>query len=461
MIPSTRIKRLHFIGIGGSGMSGMAEVLHENGFVVNGSDMQESASVRYLQEKGLSVRIGHRSENVGDADLVVYSSAVKMDNPEVVEARSRNIPIIRRAEMLGELMRMKYTIAVAGTHGKTTTTSMVGSIWEEAQKDPTIIVGGILQHLGSGARPGHGDVLIAEADEYDRSFLSMMPTLALVTNVDEDHLDCYEDLDDIKNAFSQFLNKVPFYGQIVLCIDDEGVKDILPRVERSLVTYGFSTQADYRVRDVDFVDNKTRFSIEHRGNRIGPFDMSLVGKHNVLNAAGAIAIAIEEGIMPEHIYRGLLNFKGVKRRLELLGQSHEISVFDDYAHHPTEVAATLQGVREFFPDRRIHVVFQPHLYSRTQDQHEEFGASFSECDTLIVTGIYGAREKPMPGVDGGLIRQSALKRGHRNSHYIEDWNAVCLHLLEVSHPGDLIILMGAGDIWKLGNSLLERLWGDR
>jgi len=457
MIPSTRIKHLHFIGIGGSGMSGMAEVLHENGFRITGSDMNDSSVVQYLRDKGISISIGHQAENIAGADIVVYSSAVKMSNPEVEEAVNKNIPVIRRAEMLGELMRLKYTIAVAGTHGKTTTTSLIGCIWEEAEQDPTIIVGGVVRHLGTGARLGSGDALIAEADEYDRSFLSMVPTLALISNVDEDHLDCYEDLDDIKKAFIQFANKVPFYGQVVVCIDDPGVRDILPAIRKPVVSYGFSSQADYRIQQPTMEDGFTSFRMIRGEDDLGVFKMRLVGRHNVLNAAGAIAMALEEGILPEYIRSGLEKFSGVKRRLEFLGEVKGVQFYDDYAHHPAEVKATLQGLRDLFPERKLHVLFQPHLFSRTRDHHGSFGEAFLDCDTLVVLPVYPAREQPIEGVSGRLVSQSAIQRGHKSAAYAEVWDQAWETLLPVVKKDDFVVVMGAGDVWKIAEPIMKKL----
>lgn len=454
MIPSTRIKRLHFIGIGGSGMSGIAEVLHENGFLITGSDMRESSVVDYLQSKGIAVYIGHNGKNIGEADIVVYSSAVKMDNPEIIEAKQNNIPVIRRADMLGELMRLKYTIAIAGTHGKTTTTSIIGNIWYEAKLDPTIIVGGILHNLGTGARLGGSKILIAEADEYDRSFLSMVPTLALITNIDEDHLDCYTDLEDIKKAFIQFANMVPFYGQVIACIDEQGVVDILPHITKPVVTYGFSKQADYRITNIFFEKGMSSFNIVYNDEDLGSFKISLMGKHNITNAAGAVAVALSEGITVDQIKIGLETFSGVKRRMEYLGEVNKAVLCDDYAHHPTEVAATLNGVRSLFPDRKITVVFQPHLYSRTRDHHENFASAFSECDNLYVVPIYGAREEPIEGISGKMIVDDAISRGHKHASYEEDWDKISNEIKEDSKEGDLIILMGAGDINKLSKKIL-------
>ncbi|MBR2198785.1 MAG: UDP-N-acetylmuramate--L-alanine ligase [Fibrobacter sp.] len=450
-----RVRRLHMVGIGGAGMSGIAEVLHENGFVVTGSDMGEGSVIDYLKHLGIRVDGKHEAKNVEDADLVVYSSAIPYDNPELVEARARRIPVIRRAEMLGELMRMKYTLAIAGTHGKTTTTSIVGEIWEEAGLDPTIIVGGVVKGKGSGAKVGKGDYLIAESDEFDRSFLSMMPSSAIVTNIDADHLDTYENIDEIKEAFVQFVNKIPFYGQAILCIDDPNVQQIYSKVRKPVITYGFSRQAKYHIDNLRFEKGYPHFEILNDGVSLGEFHLQIPGRHNVLNATAAVALAMEEGIDVEVARRAVAAFEGVQRRFEFLGEKNDILVFDDYAHHPTEATATLQGFRDAFPDRRVIVAFQPHLFSRTRDQHDAFGSAFANCDVLLCTDIYPARERPIEGVTGALVSDSALAFGHRNARFVGDQQNLLPILKEELRPGDVVVLMGAGNIWKLGQKILE------
>ncbi len=450
-----RVRRLHMVGIGGAGMSGIAEVLHENGFVVTGSDMGEGSVIDYLKHLGIRVDSKHEAKNIEDADLVVYSSAIPYDNPELVEARARRIPVIRRAEMLGELMRMKYTLAIAGTHGKTTTTSIVGEIWEEAGLDPTIIVGGVVKGKGSGAKVGKGDYLIAESDEFDRSFLSMMPSSAIVTNIDADHLDTYENIDEIKDAFVQFVNKIPFYGQAILCIDDPNVQQIYSKVRKPVITYGFSRQAKYHIDNLRFEKGFPHFEIFNDGVSLGEFQLQIPGRHNVLNATAAVALAMEEGIDVEVARRAVAAFEGVQRRFELIGEKNDILVFDDYAHHPTEATATLQGFRDAFPERRVIVAFQPHLFSRTRDQHDAFGSAFANCDVLLCTDIYPARERPIEGVTGALVSESALAFGHRNARFVGDQQNLLPILKEELRPGDVVVLMGAGNIWKLGRKILE------
>jgi UDP-N-acetylmuramate--alanine ligase len=457
MIPSNRIHKLHFIGIGGAGMSGIAEVLHQNGFTITGSDMADSSVVQYLRNLGIGIFIGHIGSNVDGADLVVYSSAVQKDNAEMVEATKRKIPVIRRAEMLGELMRLKYTLAIAGTHGKTTTTSMVGQIFELADKDPTVIVGGVVKGRGTGAKIGKGDYLIAESDEFDRSFLEMMPTSAIITNIDADHLDCYANLNEIKDAFVQFANKVPFYGQLIVCMDDEGVQDVLRRFRKPVVTYGFNRQADYQVANLKFENGLPHFDVIARGQKLGAFALKLPGRHNVLNATAAIALATEENIGVDTIRDALVQFTGVKRRFEYVGEAGGVMVYDDYAHHPTEVRATLQGIREAFPERRVIVVFQPHLFSRTQDHFESFGAEFMNSDVLLVLDVYGAREKPIAGVTGALVTEASDRRGHRNARFVSSKEEALATIIREKRTGDLIVLMGAGDVWKMGSILLEAM----
>ncbi len=457
LIPSNRVKRLHFVGIGGAGMSGIAEVLHENGFVVTGSDTGDGPAIQYLKDLGLTIYSSHAASNVENADLLVYSSAVKMDNPEIVEAKSRRIPVVRRAEMLGELMRLKYTLAVSGTHGKTTTTSMLGSIWEAAGEDPTVIVGGVVKGKGSGAKVGRGRYLIAESDEFDRSFLSMMPSSAIITNIDREHLDTYGNLEAIKDAFVDFANKVPFYGQVVVCIDNPNVQSVLSRFTKPVVTYGFSRQAIYRADSFTAENGISHFEVFKNNELLGKFTLKVPGRHNVLNATAAIALSHEENIPVEVAQRALAEFTGVKRRFEFVGESCGISVYDDYAHHPTEAAATLQGARDAFPDKRIVVVFQPHLYTRTRDQYEAFAEVFADCDELIVCEIYKAREQPIPGISGKLISDTAIARGHQNAHFAgSQENAVEVLKRDVK-SGDLVLFMGAGDIWKSERPFLESL----
>lgn len=455
---SKRVQRLHFVGIGGAGMSGIAEVLHENGFIISGSDMGEGPVIDYLKNLGITVYPTHDAKNVENADLLVYSSAIKSTNPEIVEANARRIPVIRRAEMLGELMRLKYTLAIAGTHGKTTTTSLVGSIFEAAEKDPTVIVGGIVKGKGSGAKVGRGEYLIAESDEFDRSFLSMMPSSAIITNIDADHLDTYKDINEIKDAFVEFGNKVPFYGQVIVCIDDANVQSVLSRFRKPVITYGFSCQAKYHIDNLRFEKGFPRFEVLNDGKSLGEFSLRIPGRHNVLNATAAIALGVEEGVALNIIRAAVASFEGVKRRFELIGETKNGAlVYDDYAHHPTEVAATLQGFRDAFPDRRLIVAFQPHLFTRTRDHYEEFGSVFANCDVLLACDIYPARELPIEGVSGDLVAKAAKDRGHRDARFVGNVENVLEILKNELTSKDVVVLMGAGNITKLGPRILEEV----
>jgi UDP-N-acetylmuramate--alanine ligase len=455
LIPNNRIHKTYFIGIGGAGMSGIAELLHHNGFDVSGSDMQSSQQTEYLQGIGVKIFIGHKAENVSNAELVVYSSAVNENNPEMQYARKHGIPVIRRAEMLGELMRLKYTLAVSGTHGKSSTTSLLGAILETAGEDPTVIVGGIVQGKGSGTTIGKGPYLAAESDEFDRSFLQMQPSSALITNIDADHLDTYSNLDEIKNAFAQFANKVPFYGQVVLCLDDMGCQSILSKIVKPVITYGFSPQAAYSVKNCRYSEHGAKFEIVRRGESLGEFSIRLFGRHNVQNAVGAFAMATEESVSVEHSKKAMETFAGVKRRMEFKGKARGAMVFDDYAHHPTEAAATLAAFRDSFPDNRVIVVFQPHLYSRTRDHAEEFGAVFGNSDILLVCDIYGSREQPIEGISGKMIFDFAHSRGHRNAHFIGACENALEFLKKEMKEGDIVVTMGAGNITALSPRILE------
>jgi UDP-N-acetylmuramate--alanine ligase len=394
---------------------------------------------------------------VGDADVVVISSAVRPDNPEVVQAKEENVPVIRRAEMLAELMRLKHGIAIAGTHGKTTTTSMVGQVLGEAGLDPTLIVGGILKSLGTGARSGGGNILVAEADEFDRSFLTLSPTIAVVTNIESEHLDCYRDLDEIKDAFVTFLNKVPFYGAAVVCIDEPGVRHILPRMKRKVVTYGFGEDAFFRAVRPVFEGFSSRFVFAAGDREIGEFVLSVPGAHNVKNALAAAAVGYELDIDAGTIRDALASFTGVRRRFEVKGEAGGVLVVDDYAHHPTEIEASLEGARSGWQGRRIVAVFQPHLYSRTKLFCREFGAAFGHADVLVVTDVYPAREEPIEGVTGELIARAAEESGHPEVIYIEEKSEVADRLASILESGDLVITIGAGDVWKIGERLLEKM----
>jgi UDP-N-acetylmuramate--alanine ligase len=453
------IKKLHFIGIGGIGMSGIAEILLDQGFKISGSDRALSEVTERLQKLGASIFEGHRGENIAqDVDTVVYSSAVQPDNPEILEAQKRAIPIVRRAEMLAEVMRLKYGIGIAGTHGKTTTTSMTSLVLMEGGYDPTVIVGGKLSGLGgTNARLGRGEFIVVEADEYDRSFLSITPTIAVLTTLETDHLDCYRDLEDIKSAFIQFAAKVPFYGFIVLCLDEPALLDIMPHLsKKKIVTYGLNPQADVQAIDIRHKDNSTTYTLVRKNQELGTITLQVPGKHNVQNSLGAISVALELGVPVTKIKAGIEKFAGVYRRWEKKGEVNDIAVYDDYAHHPTECRATLAGVKSGWR-RRVVCVFQPHLFSRTRDFYEDFGKSFLLSDTLVVTDIYPAREEPIQGVTGELIVNAAKQFGHKDVHYVPDKKGIPAFLKSIVKAGDIVITMGAGDIWKYGEEFLKQI----
>jgi UDP-N-acetylmuramate--alanine ligase len=453
---SNFIKKIHFIGIGGIGMSGLAEILINQGFKVSGSDLALSEVTDHLQDLGAEIHKGHNSENLHDVDLVVYSSAVNLENPEVKEARNRKIPTIKRAEMLAETMRMKHGIGIAGTHGKTTTTSMVGLVLTEGGIDPTIIVGGKLSGLGgTNARLGNGDYIVVEADEFDRTFLQLTPSIAAITTLEQEHLDTYKDLDDIKSAFVQFANKVPFYGFVVLCLDEPALQDIIPSINKTIITYGVSPQADVRAVDISFENNKSSYTVIYMGEELGKINLNIPGLHYVKNSLVAVAIAKKMGIDFKDIQLALSNFTGVYRRFETK-YNNKILVVDDYAHHPTETTATLLGIRSGWK-RRLIAVFQPHLYSRTRDFYAEFGRSFLNSDIFICTDVYPAREQPIEGVTGKLIADAAKDFGHKNVIYEEDKNKIPALLKKIVKDDDIIITMGAGDIWKLGEKFVEEV----
>jgi UDP-N-acetylmuramate--alanine ligase len=411
-----------------------------------------------MEQLGAKVYIGHAAANVEpDVDVLVYSSAVPPDNPELLEAQRRNIPVIRRAEMLAEVMRLKYGIGVAGTHGKTTTTSMISLVLLEGGIDPTVIVGGRLHGLaGSNARLGQGPFIVVEADEFDRSFLSITPTIAVLTTLETDHLDCYRDLDDIKGAFIQFAGKVPFYGFVVLCLDEPALQEIMPRIKKKIITYGLNGQADLQAIDLVHRQNTTRFLVVHEGKDLGEITLQIPGRHNVQNALAAVAVGLQLGVPFARVKAGVEKFTGVFRRWEVKAEIGGITVIDDYAHHPTEIRATLSGAKAGWR-RRVVCVFQPHLYSRTRDFYEEFGRSFFNADVLVVTDVYPAREEPIQGINGELIANAAKQFGHKQVHYVPDKTHIPAFLLEIAREGDMIITVGAGDIWRFGEQFITRL----
>ena len=452
-----RLKRVHFVGVGGVGMSGIALVLKNMGFEVTGSDAKESDATRKLAEAGIRVSIGHDAANCADAQVVVYSSAVHSENPELACARAKEIPVIRRAEMLAELMRMKFSVAISGSHGKTTVTSMVAHLMERAGLDPTSVIGGRVMGADAGARLGQSQYLVAEADESDRSFLALYPTIAVVTNIEREHLDVYHDLADIKREFVRFVNRVPFYGAIVLCMDSPAVRSIRNRAKRRVVTYGVEAPADIRVKDVQLYGFSSAFTLLYGGKEVGRFNLPVPGMHNVANALAALATGNELGIGFEAMAQAIAVFSGVHRRLEKLGEKNGIVVYDDYGHHPTEVRVTLEALRHAFPDRRILVVFQPHRYTRTKALAEEFGTCFAAADELILTKIYAASEPEIPGVDATLILRAVEAAGRPGVSYVPELADVSGVLAGKLRKGDVVLISGAGNICTIGEEILAKL----
>ncbi len=451
-----RVKKVHFVGIGGIGMSGIAEVLLNLGYEVTGSDLAESEVTQRLQKLGAEIFTGHQESNINSADTVVYSSAVKLDNPELNAARNKQITVIPRSEMLAELMRMKFGIAVAGTHGKTTTTSMIGEILTAAGLDPTIVVGGKVVNLNTNAKVGQGEYLVVEADEFDRSFLKLTPSIAIITTLESEHLDCYQDFNEIRKAFLEFANKVPFYGNVVLCISEKSVSDLMPDIKRPIITYGLAPEADLYAENLNFHENQSNFKVKVKGKKLGQVQLSVPGVHNVKNSLAAMAVGLELEIQWEIIKSALQNFKGVRRRFEIKGVKKEIMVVDDYAHHPSEIRATLAAAKQGW-NKRVIAVFQPHLFTRTRDFYQDFGHSFENSDMVVLMDIYPARETPIPGVTSQLIVETARQTGHPQVHYYPDKSQLLEFLKKNCRSGDMVITLGAGDIYKLGEQFLKEL----
>jgi UDP-N-acetylmuramate--alanine ligase len=451
-----KIRRIHFVGIGGIGMSGIAEVLHNLGYAVSGSDSRQSETTKRLAKLGVDVRVGHQAENVGGADVVVRSSAVTQENVEIAAARQQLIPVIQRAEMLAELMRMKYGVAVAGTHGKTTTTSLVATALARGGLDPTMVIGGRLNALGSNAKLGRGDFLVAEADESDGSFLKLSPTIAVVTTIDAEHLDYYRDLAHIQDAFVEFINKVPFYGLAVLCLDQEHIQAILPKVEKRYVTYGLRTQADFLARDITFAGMTSECNVSWKGKPLGRLRLKVPGLHNIYNALAAVAVGMDLDLTFETVRDALGEFTGVDRRFQIRGEARGIAVVDDYAHHPAEIQATLNAAKDGF-GRRVIAVFQPHRYTRTRALLSEFSTAFYQADHVFVTEIYPAGEASIPGVSGRQIAEGVAGHGHKHVAFVGDRHEVPAAVLDVVQSGDMVVTLGAGDIWRTGDEILERL----
>jgi len=452
-----KYQQIHFVGIGGAGMSGLAELLLNMGYRVTGSDLKRNEAVERLEQLGAKVFTGHEPSHIEGAHVVVYSSAVATDNIEVQVARQRQIPTIPRAEMLAELMRLKYGIAVAGTHGKTTTTSMVAAVLSEGGFDPTVVVGGRVHGLGANARLGQGEFLVAEADESDGSFLKLSPAIAVVTTVDAEHLDYYPSIDAIREAFLQFVNKVPFYGAVVLCLDQPNIQLMIPRVEKRLLSYGLESGAELTARRVALAGLTSRFEVLHRGRVLGECRLQVPGAHNVLNALAAIAVGLDLEIPFATMAKALAGFSGVQRRFQVKGEAQGVLLVDDYGHHPAEIRATLAAAKAAF-DRRVITVFQPHRYTRTLHLRQEFLTAFYQADVLLVMDIYPAGEPPIPGVNARDLAEGIAAHGHREVVYLgSDRGAVLDYLCENTRPGDLVLTLGAGDVGQLGGELLPRL----
>jgi UDP-N-acetylmuramate--alanine ligase len=452
-----RYRQIHFVGIGGSGMSGIAEILLNLGYRVTGSDLRRGDAVERLERLGAKVFAGHEAAHIEGAHVVVYSSAVSRDNIEVQVARHRQIPVIPRAEMLAELMRLKYGIAVAGTHGKTTTTSMIGAVLAEAHLDPTIVVGGRVSSFGSNARLGGGEYLVAEADESDGSFLKLTPTIAVVTTIDAEHLDHYESLERIREAFTAFVSKVPFYGSAVLCLDQPNIQMLIPHLGKRVISYGLESGADLVARRLRLAGMTSRFEVFHRGAALGECTLQIPGSHNVANALAAIGVGLDLEIPFATIQRGLAGFSGVQRRFQVLGRVGGVTVVDDYGHHPTEIRATLAAAKASF-DCRVVVLFQPHRYTRTLHLRQDFLTSFNQADVVAVMDVYSAGEAVIPGVTGEDLAEGIRAHGHRRATYVGSERARVLdHLCEVVRPGDLVLTLGAGDVSQIGPELLRRL----
>jgi UDP-N-acetylmuramate--alanine ligase len=453
-----KTKHAHLIGIGGIGMSGIAELLINLDYTVSGSDLNDTAVTRRLSALGARVYKGHRKENLGESDVVVYSSAVGLNNPEIIEAKDRYIPVIPRAEMLAELMRLKYGIAVAGAHGKTTTTSMIANILTSGNLDPTVVIGGRLDIWGgSNAKLGQGEILVAEADESDGSFLALSPTIAVVTNIDHEHMDHYGNMEAIRETFINFINKIPFYGTTMLCLDNEEIQGIIPRLKKKYLTYGLTSQADLKARDVEKEELGASFEIIFHKQSLGRITVGLPGEHNVLNALAAIAVGLELDMDIRVIKEGLKNLGGLERRFHIRGEQRDIIVLDDYGHHPTEVMATLKAAKECWPERRIIVVFQPHRYSRTKELYDRFVISFNEADILIMTSIYPAGEEEIGGVTAEWLAQGIKEHGHKDVIVCQQPAKILSVLKSHVKAGDLVVTLGAGNIYKVGEAFLAKM----
>jgi UDP-N-acetylmuramate--alanine ligase len=456
MYRKTKINHIHFVGIGGIGMSGIAEVLLNLGYEVSGSDIRETEITRRLEQLGARISHQHQRENMEGAEVIVVSAAIKEGNPEVQAAAEKLIPVISRAEMLAELMRMKYGVAVAGTHGKTTTTSLIATVLAHGGLDPTVVIGGKLNSIGSSAKLGQGDFLVAEADESDGSFLKLLPTIAVVTNIEAEHLDYYQGLEQIKETFLQFIDRIPFFGLAVLCLDQENVQSLIPQLQKRFTTYGLSSQADFQAKEMSFDGPRTSFELVHRGKGMGRLMVQMPGVHNVYNVLATVATAFELDLDFTTVQEALAGFSGIQRRFQRKAKIEDILVFDDYGHHPTEIKATLRAAKLGW-QRRIVALFQPHRYTRTKALFDEFLTAFYEADVLVITDIYPAGEEEIEGVHARRLFEGIREHGHRDVHYISDKHEILQYLLTVIVPGDLVITLGAGDIWRVGEDLIEQL----
>jgi len=453
-----KVKHIHLVGIGGIGMSGIAELLLNLGYFISGSDLRKTGVTEHLSDLGGKIFLGHGPQNVDGADVVVFSSAVKGDNPEIVEARERSIPVIPRAEMLAELMRLKFGIAVAGSHGKTTTTSMIASILTKGGFDPTVVIGGRLNIWGgSNARLGRSDFLVAEADESDGSFLALSPSIAVISNIDHEHIDFYRSMNNLRKTFVDFINKIPFYGRAILCVDDKEVQGLIPKLTKSYLTYGLNPQSDIRASVISKGGLNTTFDVTFKNRLVGKVTISIPGEHNILNALAAVGVGLELDIDFKYIREGLKDLGGLKRRFEIKDERDGILFLDDYGHHPTEIIATLSAAKECWPDRRLVVVFQPHRFTRTRDLYDKFVISFNQADFLIITPLYGAGEEPIPGVDSRVLYQGIKNHGHRAVTFCDSIEDSISLLLNQIKPGDLVLTLGAGDIHIVGEELLKRI----
>jgi len=448
---------IHFVGIGGIGMSGIAELLLNLKFKITGSDINQSQNVKRLERKGIKISLNHSANNIENVDVVVYSSAVKQNNPELIAAHNNNIPVIRRAEMLAELINLKETsIAVGGTHGKTTTSSMIGTVLDESGYDPTLVVGGLVSNLNSNVKLGFGDIIVVEADEYDRSFLALNPTIAVVTNLEMEHTDCYSNFEELETAFLQYCNSVPFYGEVILCADSPSLMKISQNIKKPVVTYGTSSSSDFRAINISYKAGKSIYNFLHKGKDLGQVKINAPGKHNVLNSLSAMAIGIELNIPFANLKDGINNYKGVRRRFDIKENNSNIMVVDDYAHHPTEVNATINAAKSGW-DKKIVTVFQPHLFTRTRDFYKEFAESLFQSNYIIISDIYAAREEPINGVSSQLIINELKRLGHQNIIYIKKLNTLNEALDSLRLDNHMVITMGAGDIWRFNEKYNNHL----